>query len=68
MSPCDYDLFAKVKEPLRVTQYNTSDELIYAIWWSIRNINKDGCIDGVRCIPYIWQKVIKKGDDCIEGT
>ena len=23
MSPCDYDLFAKMKEPLRGTQYNT---------------------------------------------
>ena len=32
MSPCDYDLFAKVKEPLR-------DELIRATGRSIRNIN-----------------------------
>ncbi|KAJ4436308.1 hypothetical protein ANN_18939 [Periplaneta americana] len=31
MSSCDYDLFTKVKEPLRGTQYNTRDELIRAI-------------------------------------
>ena len=31
MSPCDYDLFAKVKEPLRGTRYNTRDELIHTI-------------------------------------
>ena len=31
MSPCDYDQFAKVKEPLRGPRYNTRDELIRAI-------------------------------------
>ena len=43
----DYDLFAKVKEPLRGTRYNTRDELIRVIGRSIRNINKDGRVDGV---------------------
>ena len=61
MSPCDYDLFAKVKEPLRVTRYNTRDELIRPIGRSIRNINKDGRADGVRRLPNIWQNVINKG-------
>ena len=42
MSTCDYDLFAKVKESLRGTRYNTRDERIRAIERSIRNINKDG--------------------------
>ena len=40
MSPCDYDPFAKVKEPLPGTRYKTRDELIRAIGRSIRNINK----------------------------
>ena len=61
MSPCHYDLFIKVKEPLRGTRYNTRDELIHAIRRSIRNINKDGRTDGVRHLPNIWQKVINKG-------
>ena len=51
ISPCDYDLFAEVKEPLRGTRYNTRDELIRAIGWSIRNINKDGRADGIRRLP-----------------
>ncbi|KAJ4445986.1 hypothetical protein ANN_12672 [Periplaneta americana] len=54
--PRDYDLFTKVKEPLRGTRYNTRDELIRAIGRSIRNINKDGRADGVRRLPNIWQK------------
>jgi hypothetical protein len=28
ISPCDYDLFAKMKEPLRGTRYNTREEII----------------------------------------
>ena len=61
ISPRDYDLFAKVKELLRGTRYNTRDDPICAIGWSIRNINKDGRTDGVRYLPNIWQKVINKG-------
>ena len=47
----------KLKEPLRGTQYNTRDELIHTIGWSIWNINKDGSSDGVTSLPNIWQKV-----------
>ena len=67
MNPCDYDLFAKLKEPLQGTRYNTRDKLIRAIGRSIRNINKDGRADGVRRLPNIWQKAINKGGDCKEG-
>ena len=61
MSPCVYGLFTKVKEPLRGTRYNTRDELIRAIERSMRNINNDGCADGVRRLPNIWQRLINKG-------
>ena len=67
MISCYYDLFAKVKEPLRGTRYNTRDELIRAIGRSIRNI-KYGRADGVRRLPNIWQRVINKGGDYTEGT
>ncbi|KAJ4426343.1 hypothetical protein ANN_27157 [Periplaneta americana] len=60
MSPCDYHLFTKVKEPLRGTRHNTRDELIRAIGRSIRNTNKDGRADGVRRLPNIWQKLDKR--------
>ncbi|KAJ4445476.1 hypothetical protein ANN_07284 [Periplaneta americana] len=66
--PCNYDLFTKVKEPLRGTRYNTRDELFCALGRSIRNINKDGRADGVRRLPNISQKVINKGGDYIEAV
>ena len=69
VSPCDYDLFAKVKEPLQGTQYNIRDELIHAIGWSIQNINKDGYADGIRHLSKVWQEVINKGGaNYIEDT
>ena len=61
MSPCDYNLFVKVKEPLRGTGYKTRDELIRSIRRSIRKINKDGRVGGVRCPRNIWHKVINNG-------
>ena len=67
LSPCDYNLLPKVKEPLRRTRYNTRDELIRAIGRPKRKINKDGRADDVRPLPKIWQKVINKGSDYIEG-
>ena len=60
LNPCDYDLFVKVKEPLRETLYNTKDELIRAIGRSVRNINKYGRADDVRRFLNIWQKVINR--------
>ena len=61
LRPCDYDLFTKVKEPLRWTRDNTRDELIRAIERSILDINKDGRADDIRRLPNIWQNVINKG-------
>ena len=68
LNPRDYELFAKVKEPLQAIRYNTRDKFIGAMGLSIRNINKDGPADGVERLPNIWQKVINKGGDYSEGT
>ena len=67
MSPCYYNLFAKVKEPLEGTRINTRDQLMRAIGRSILNINKYERADGVRRLQNIWQNVISKGGDYVEG-
>ena len=56
----DYDLFAKVKEPLRRARYIKRDEPIRAIGRSIRNTNNDGRADGVRCLPNIRQNMVER--------
>jgi hypothetical protein len=67
MSPCDYDLFAKMKEPLRGTRYNTREEIIRGVGQSLLDINRSGRADGVRRLPQIWQKVVHMEGDYIEG-
>ena len=59
LNPCDYDLFAKVKEPLQETRYNARDELIRAIVQLIRNVNKDGRTHSVRRLSNICSKADK---------
>ena len=62
MSPCDNDLFAEVKEPVRGTQYNTRDKFIRAIGRSILNINKDGRAEK------FGKNVVNNGGNYIEDT
>jgi transposase len=66
MSPCDYDLFTKMKEPLRGIHYNTREAIIRAVGRSLLDINRSGRADGVRRLPQIWQKVVHMGGDYIE--
>jgi transposase len=61
MSQCDYDLFAKMKEHLRGTHYDTREEIIGAVGRSLLDINRSGHADGVRRLPQIWQKAVHIG-------
>ena len=51
MSPCNYDTFRKMEEPVWGNHYITHD-----IGQSLRAINRDASTDGVRCL-YVRQKV-----------
>ena len=66
MSPCDYDLFTKMKEPLRGLHYNTREAIVRAVGRSLLDINRSGRADGVRRLPQIWH-VVHMGGDYIEG-
>jgi hypothetical protein len=48
------DLFAKMKESLQGTRYNTRGR-------SLLDINRRGYADGVRLLPQIWQNVVHMG-------
>ncbi|KAJ4441292.1 hypothetical protein ANN_11146 [Periplaneta americana] len=59
--PCDYDLFPKLKNPLREKHYNTRDAIIHAVAWPLRDINRYGRADDVRCLLRMWQKMVNMG-------
>ena len=46
-------------KPLQMTQYNTRDELIRDIGWSVRDINKHGGAGGLRRLPFFFTKADK---------
>ena len=47
LSPCDFDLIPKMKEPLRGIRFRTVPEILQAVDRSIRTINTTGAAKGV---------------------
>ena len=58
LSPCDFDLISKMKEPLRGIRFRTVPEILQAVDRSIRTINTTGAAKGILLLPHRWQRVI----------
>lgn len=67
LSPPDFDLFPKLKEPLRGVRFPTLEELRREVTRQIRMLNKNGTLNGIQALPRRWQACIDKGGDYIEG-
>ncbi len=66
MSPCDYDLFMKLKEPFRDRRFPTLNDLNNAITRRICELNSQGLLDGIQKLPERWERVIQARGDYIE--
>ena len=66
MSPPDFDLFPKLKQPMRGHRYSSLEELSAAVTQAVRQMNKDGLLDGIAKLSKRW-KVIENQGDYIEG-
>ena len=67
LSPCDYDLIPKLKEPLRGIRFRTVEDVIQATDRSLRTIRRLGSADGIRRLPHRWEHVLRNAGDYIEG-
>ncbi|KAJ4434117.1 hypothetical protein ANN_16437 [Periplaneta americana] len=67
LSPCDYDLIPKMKEPLRDVRFRTVPDILQAVGRSIRNINRTGDATEILRFPHRWQRVGDNAGYCIEG-
>ena len=67
ISPWDYDLFPKIKEPLRGIRFNNICDILTAIDRSIADAARKLAIDGIQNLQYRWQRVIDNAGDYIEG-
>jgi hypothetical protein len=52
---------------MRGRRFPSLDELSAAVTRAIRQINKDGILDGIVKLPRRWDSVIEKQGDYIEG-
>ena len=67
LSPCDFDLIPKIKEPLRGIRFRTVPEILQAVDRSIRAINTTDAAKGILRRPHRWQRVVHNAGDYIEG-
>jgi len=67
LSPCDFDLIPKMKEPLRGIRFRTVPEILQAVDLSIPTINTTGAAKGILRLPHRWQRVVHNAGDYIEG-
>ena len=67
LSPCDFHLIPKMKEPLRGIRFRTVPEILQAIDRSIRTINTTGAAKGILRPPHRWQRVVHNAGDYTEG-
>ena len=54
LSPCDFDLIPKMKDPLRGIRFRTVPEILQAVDRSIRTINTTGAAKGILRLPHRW--------------
>jgi hypothetical protein len=67
MSPPDFNLFHKLKEPMRGHCFPSLEEVSAAVTWAIRGPKKSGTLNGIANLPKRWDAVFEKQGGYIEG-
>ena len=68
LSPYDFDLIPRMKEPLRGIRFRTVPEILQAVDRSIRTINTTGAAEGILRLPHRWRWVVHNAGDYIEDS
>ena len=67
LSPCDYYLFPKMKEPIRGVRFQTVDEITVAVLEQLKTLQKNGLAGGVPRLPHRWNSCVEALGDYFEG-
>ena len=67
MSPPAFDLFPKLKKPLRGKRFGSIEEVSNEVTRVIRRINNEGVLTAIQDLPKRWTAVIKHNGDYTEG-
>ena len=66
--PPEFDLFPKLKKPLRVIRYESLDELECTVNREVRRINFGNLATGIQALPKRWNSVIQSRGDYFGGS
>jgi transposase len=66
MSPPDFDMFRKLKKPLRGKRFRSTEEVSNEVTRVISCIKNEGVLTGIQDLPKRWTAVIKHNGDYIE--
>ena len=66
LSPCDFDAFPKIKEPLHEVRFQSLDELMTAWTNSVSAHEMDGSLTGILKLPDRWTAPVEREGDYIE--
>jgi hypothetical protein len=66
LSPPDFDLFPKLRKPLRGKRFRSIEGVSNEVTRVIRHINNEGVQAGIQELPKRWTAVIKHIGDYIE--
>ena len=59
MIPPDFDLFPKLKEPMRGRPFSSLEEISTNVTQAIRHMNEIGFLDEIIMLPKCWDSVIE---------
>ena len=66
-SPRDFDLFQKLKKPLRGKHFRNIEEVSNEVTRVIRRTKNEGVLTGIQDLPKRWTTVIKYNGDYTES-
>jgi len=67
MKPPAFDLFPKLKKPIRGKRFRSTEEVSNEMSRVIRRINNEGVLTAIQDLPKRWTAVIKHNGNYIEG-
>lgn len=66
LSPPDFDLISKIKEPLKGKRFQDYEEMKRAVDEVIRHLNGNWSLSGIQQLPSRWLRVIQSGGQYFE--
>jgi histone-lysine N-methyltransferase SETMAR len=67
LSPCDFDLFPKLKNQLRGRRYHCLDDLFKEVGRIAKELCTSGAVDGIQKLPSRWERTIQANGSYFEG-